>query len=130
MALVATSEAIKINKDDTTAADIKKITETANAAAGQIETSTDETIGKVASSAADVIREMGEKAVAQRQKLEKSAEKEDDDDDDEEAKPKKKGSKVAKKTSDDDDEETANKKIDEKAEENIIKIEKEEAEDK
>jgi|TARA_B110000285_G_scaffold209585_1_gene250693 hypothetical protein len=34
MALVATSEAIKINKDDTTAADIKKITETANAAAG------------------------------------------------------------------------------------------------
>ena len=128
MALVATSEAIKINKDDTTAADIKKITETANAAAGQIETSTDETIGKVASSAADVIREMGEKAVAQRQKLEKSAEKEDDDDD-EEAKPKKKGSKVAKKTSD-DDEETASKKIDEKAEENIIKIEKEEAEDK
>ena len=128
MALVATSEAIKINKDDTTAADIKKITETANAAAGQIETSTDETIGKVASSAADVIREMGEKAVAQRQKLEKSAEKEDDDDD-EEAKPKKKGSKVAKKTSD-DDEETANKKIDEKAEQNIIKIEKEETEDK
>lgn len=129
MALVATSEAIKINKDDTTAADIKKITETANAAAGQIETSTDETIGKVASSAADVIREMGEKAVAQRQKLEKSAVKEDDDDDDEEAKPKKKGSKVAKKTSD-DDEETANKKIDEKAEQNIIKIEKEETEDK
>ena len=129
MALFATSEAIKINKDDTTAADIKKITETANAAAGQIETSTDETIGKVASSAADVIREMGEKAVAQRQKVEKSAEKEDDDDD-EEAKPKKKGSKVAKKTSDDDDEETANKKIDEKAEQNIIKIEKEETEDK
>lgn len=128
MALVASSEAIKINRDDTTAADIKKITESANAVAGKIDSSTDESIGSIASTAADTIREMGEKAIQEKHK--QASAKNDDDEDDEEAKPEKKVKKnahVATKSID-DDEERANKKIDEKAEENILKIEKEEAE--
>lgn len=121
MALVATSEAIKIGKDDTTQSEIKKITESANAVSTKIESSTEETLGASVAGAADAIREMGKKAIEQQTKEASYKAKDEDYDDDEEAKPaeKKVSSKKAEKT-----EETSStaKKIDQVAEENIRKI--------